>query len=99
MIGIANCNPNPTLSHLVHTVQYRAAVEVLFEFLTDGAERELLPRIVSTEVQPVIHYDTKDGRKRIIKIFRVYDADLFVLALKFKAALNHAVWQRALAQA
>ena len=64
----------------------------MVEFLNDAAYHELFGKIVGSETQPARHYSDKDGRKRICKTFRVYNGTLFVLALRFKAALNHAVW-------
>jgi hypothetical protein len=70
----------------------RTAVDVMVEFLNDAAYHELFSKIAGSETQPVRYHSDKDGRKRICKTFRVYNGTLFVLALRFKAALNHASW-------
>jgi hypothetical protein len=48
--------------------------------------------VISTATQSVRKHDNKDGRIRVVKQFCVYDAELFVKALRFKAALNYAFW-------
>lgn len=72
--------------------QYRTSVDVIIEFLDDSAYKELLGCIQGSATQPSRYLDSKDNRKRICKTFQVLDAPLFILALRFKAALNYAAW-------
>ena len=78
---------------LIPRVEFRrSVVDVVVEFLTDRALDELLSTIVSTASQSVVAHDFENGRQRVKKEFRVLDAELFVHALRFKAALNYACW-------
>ena len=80
-------------AHTLPRMEYRrSVVDVVIEFLTDSARDELIDTIVSTESQPVVAHGFENGRQRVKKEFRVYDAELFVCALRFKAALNYACW-------
>lgn len=64
----------------------------MIEFLDDTAYAELIGKIQGSATQPSRFLDSKENRQRICKTFRVHDAPLFVLALRFKAALNYAAW-------
>ena len=83
---------NMTRHNIVVPLARRDSVDVQVEFLDDEIDAAMRARIVGTEFQPVRAGDQKDGRQLLVKTFRMFESDVFVTALQFKAACNKAAF-------